>query len=176
MTRRSPRTATVSPILVKRIEAALAEVDESRSRLAEVVADGAPYLQRRQAYARVSAAFEAADRLLRDVTRAARPGPYRVWRQWRHRLSQLDLAKQIHLFAQVDAQVLGLGSVRALDTGMLGPANGDLLHGESREPGAPAGYGLDLDAILAARAPVAATPVETVAPAATEDAVTASAA
>ena len=174
MNRRTP--TDVSPMLLKRIERSLAEVDASRARLAQVVAEAAPYLERRAANAAVTAAFADADRLLREVTRAAKQCPYRVWRQWRHRLSQLDLAKQIHLFAQADAQVLGLGSVRALDTGMLGPANGDLLHGESREPGAPAGYGLDLDAILAARAPVAATPVETVAPAATEEAVTASAA
>jgi len=174
MTRRAP--TDLSPMLLKRIERSLAEVDASRARLAQVVAEAAPYLERRAANAAVTAAFADADQLLREVTRVTRQCPYRVRRQWRHRLSQLDLAKQIHLFAQADAQVLGLGSVRALDTGMLGPANGDLLHGESREPGAPAGYGLDLDAILAARAPVAATPVETVAPAATEDAVTASAA
>lgn len=175
MTRRAP--TDVSPLLLKRIERSLAEVDASRARLAEVVAEGAPYLERRAAYAAVTAAFADADRLLREVTRAAKQSsPYRVWRQWRHRLSQLDLAKQIHLFAQTDAQVLGVGSVRALDTGMAGPANGDLLHGESREPGAPAGYGLDLDATLAARAPVAGTPVETVAPAATDEPVTAPAA
>lgn len=145
-----PRTGPVSPLLVKRIESALAEVDDSRSRLSAVVADGAPYLQRRQAYARVSLAFETADRLLREVTRAARPGPYHVWRQWRHRLSQLDMAKQIHMFAQNDAQVLGLGSVRAIDTGMLGPAVGDYLHGECSPHGTPARYGIDLDAALAA--------------------------
>lgn len=158
MNRRHPRTATVSPILVKRIEAALAEVDESRTRLAEVVADGAPYLQRREAYARVGVAFEVADRLLREVARAARPGPYRVWRQWRHRLSQLDMAKQVHLFAQSDAQVLGLGSIRAVDTGMLGPAVGDFLHGECSPHGTPARYGIDLDTALAAPPTPSATP------------------
>jgi len=31
---------------------------------------------------------------------------------------------------------------------MSGPAIGDLLHGESREPGAPARYGLDLEAVI----------------------------
>lgn len=162
MTRRAPTAP--SPMLLKRIERSLSELDAARARLAEVVADEAPYLERRTAYATVSAAFADADQLLREVTRSLRPGPYRVWRQWRHRLSQLDVAKQIHMLAENDAQVLGLGSVRALDTGMLGPANGDLLHGESREPDATARYGLDLEAALAWRATLTVTPAEGAAP------------
>ena len=158
MSRRAP--TAVSPMVLKRIDRSLAELDGGRARLAEVVAEDAPYLERRAAYAAVSAAFAEADRLLREVTLASRSGPYHEWRQWRHRLSQLDLAMQIHLFAENDAQVLGLGSVRAVDTGMLGPANGDLLHGEAREPGAPARYGLDLDAALASPTAVTVTTVE----------------
>ena len=158
MSSRAP--TAISSMLLKRIERSLAELDEGRTRLAEVLADEAPYLERRAAYAAVTTAFADADRLLREVTRASKPGPYHVWRQWRHRLSQLDLAKQIHLLAQNDAQALGLGSIRAVDTGMLGPANGDLLHGETQEPGTPAGYGLDLDAVLASRTAVTIAPVE----------------
>ena len=45
--------------------------------------------------------------------------------------------------------MLRLGTVRAIDTGMSGPDYGDLLHGESCEPGTPARYGLDLEAVLA---------------------------
>ncbi len=161
---RHSRTASVSPILHARIAAALAEVDSSRARLAEVVGADAPHQERRAAYVRVSAAFADADRLLRDVTKAARPGPYRVWRQWRHRLSQLDMAKQIHLLAENDAQVLGIGSVRAVDTGMLGPDVGDHLHGECSAPGAPARYGLDLELRLTDPAQLVVTPTPPVVP------------
>lgn len=44
--------------------------------------------------------------------------------------------------------MLQLGTVRAIGTGMSGPAIDDLLHGESQEPGTPARYGLDLEAVL----------------------------
>lgn len=158
MSRRAP--TAVSPMLLKRIERSLAELDAGRARLAEMLAHEAPYLERRAVYTAVTTAFADADRLLREVTRVSKSGPYHVWRQWRHRLSQLDLAKQIHLLAENDAQVLGLGSVRAVDSGMLGPANGDLLHGEAREPGTPARYGLDLDAVLASRTPGSVTTAE----------------
>lgn len=43
----------------------------------------------------------------------------------------------------------GLGTVRALDTGLSGPFIGELRHGATVEPGAPASYGLDLEAVLA---------------------------
>ncbi|HEY0949940.1 hypothetical protein, partial [Nocardioides sp.] len=79
----------------------------------------------------------------------ARLGSRREWAQWRHRLARLSTARQRHLLVERDDPgVLPLGTVRAIDTGMSGPAIGDLLHGESREPGAPARYGLDLEAVI----------------------------
>jgi hypothetical protein len=80
---------------------------------------------------------------------------HREWSQWRRRLSRLDTARQAHLFAEADdLGVLGLGSVRAIDTGMSGPDIGELQHGRSAAPGSPATYGVDLDALLTAPAPV----------------------
>jgi hypothetical protein len=38
--------------------------------------------------------------------------------------------------------------VRAIDTGMSGPAIGDLQHGECSPSGTPAAYGVDVEAIL----------------------------
>ncbi|HET6626806.1 MAG TPA: hypothetical protein VFG63_10490 [Nocardioidaceae bacterium] len=143
----------VSESLVDEIDNALAAVDAARGEMEAAVLERQPMLVRREAHARLGAAFDEADRLLRQATRAARDhshqrGFYRTWSHWRHRLSRLDAARQQHLFLQADDQVLGLGSIRAVDTGLSGPAIGDLVHGEASEPGASPRYGLDLDAVL----------------------------
>lgn len=128
---------------------ALAAVDDARAGLARAVADRAPLRERRQAHAGVTHAFDAADSLLRQATTLAKQRSYRDWSLWRHRLSSLDTARQIHLFAELDdSGLLPIGSVRAIDTGMSGPDIGDLQHGRSRPPGAPPTYGLDLEALL----------------------------
>ncbi len=143
----------VPAALVRDIDLALAALDTARTDLERVRAGAAALPERRAAHARVSAAFEAADRLLRDAAGIARPGPYPAWRTWRHRLSRLDAAKQAHLFAQSDdVACLRPGSVRAVDTGMSGPSIGELQHGASRPPGTAPGYGLDLERALAAGA------------------------
>jgi hypothetical protein len=67
-------------------------------------------------------------------------------------LSRLATARQAHLLAeQQDPGVLPLGSVRAVDTGMSGPAIGELQHGHSKAPGTPPSYGLDMATLLAER-------------------------
>ena len=54
-----------------------------------------------------------------------------------------------HLLAEQDESgLLPSGSVRAVDTGMSGPDIGDLQHGQSRPPGTPPTYGLDIEALL----------------------------
>jgi hypothetical protein len=146
---RGRRKPVVPQPLVDRIEASLQSVDSARAELARVVAEGAPLRGRREAHARVRHAFDEADALLREATALARQRSYRDWSQWRHRLSSLDGARQVHLFAEQDEPgLLPIGSVRAIDTGMSGPDLGDLLHGHSRSPGSPARYGLDLEALL----------------------------
>ena len=76
---------------------------------------------------------------------------YREWSLWRHRLSSLGIARQVHLFAeQDDSGLLPIGSVRTIDTGMSGPDIGDLQHGHSRAPGTLPTFGLDLEALLTA--------------------------
>jgi hypothetical protein len=108
-------------------------------------------VDRRAAHTPVRQAFDAADALLRDATRIAKQHSYRDWSTWRRRLSNLDTARQLHLFAERDdLGVLRVGSVRAVDTGMSGPAIGDLQHGKSRAPGTGPAYGLDLEALLTA--------------------------
>jgi hypothetical protein len=142
----------VPEVLVGQISDALAAVDEARAELARVVAAGAPLRDRRAAYASLGHAFDEADALLREAVALARQRSYRVWGLWRHRLSSLDTARQVHLFAgQDDVGLLPLGSVRAIDTGMSGPDIGDLQHGMSRAPGSPPTYGLDVEALLTAR-------------------------
>lgn len=135
--------------LLGEIAAALGRVDEARAELAEVISTGAPMQERRAAYTRVRLAYDEADLLLRRATALARERSYRDWSLWRRRLSRLDAARQAHLFAeQDDTGMRRIGSVRALDTGMAGPSIGEMQHGESREPGAVATYGLDIDAVL----------------------------
>lgn len=137
--------------LVTQIDEALATVDTARAELDRATKSAAPLLIRRAAHTNLRRAFDAADALLRQATGIAKQHSYREWSQWRSRLSRLDTARQIHLFAeQDDMGVLRLGSVRAIDTGMSGPDIGELQHGKSRAPGTPAAYGLDIEALLTA--------------------------
>jgi hypothetical protein len=109
----------------------------------------APLLARREAHASLRHAFDDADALLRQATTLARQRSYGDWSEWRHRLSSLATARQIHLFAeQDDPGLLPIGTIRALDTGMSGPDIGDMQHGRSRAPGALPTYGLDIEALL----------------------------
>lgn len=148
---RRRRTAPVPEGLVADIETALDRVREAEAALQDVIDHRGSRLERRRRHGELRAAYLAADGLLREATRLAKPHSYRAWSHWRHKLSQLDLARQIHLFhEQDDSGVLGLGDVRAVDTGMSGPAIGDLLHGRSRPPGTAPRYGLDMEAVLAA--------------------------
>ena len=140
--------------LTEKIAAALARVETGKARLARATAAGAPLPVRRSAHAELRTAYGSADTLLRQAVRYAEQHSYPEWSRWRTRLSRLDAARQAQLFAEVDAVGvhLGLGTTRAIDTGMSGPAIGDLLHGESCPPGAPARYGLDLEALLSGSA------------------------
>ncbi|HET7069284.1 MAG TPA: hypothetical protein VFI40_00540 [Nocardioides sp.] len=156
------RQPVVPVLLVDQIEEALSAVDGARAELAHVIAERAPLRERREAHARVRHSFDAADALLRQATGLAKQRSYWDWSLWRHRLSSLDTARQIHLFAeQDDFGVLPIGSVRAIDTGMSGPDLGDLQHGKSRASGTLPAYGLDLEALLVATTadrPTAADP------------------
>lgn len=150
---RRSRRPVVSALLVEQIDEALSAVDCARAELAGVVAERAPLRERREAHARVRRAFDEADALLRRATDAARQQSYREWSLWRHRLSRLDTARQIHLLAEQDESgLLPIGSVRAIDTGMSGPGLGELQHGQSRAPGTLPTLGLNLDALLTAPA------------------------
>jgi hypothetical protein len=110
---------------------------------------------RRQAHADLRAAYEVADARLREVTTLLKQGghhSYVEWSRWRARLSRLDLERQVHLFDETDdSAIRPLGSIRAIDTGMSGPAIGDLQHGDSVAPGTPARYGLDMEAVFYGR-------------------------
>ncbi len=155
---RRRRRPVVPQLLSDQIGEAVAAVDEARTVLARVVADRAPLRERRQAHARVTHAFDEADALLRQATTLAKQQSYRDWSMWRHRLSSLDTARQIHLFAELDEPgLLPIGSVRAIDTGMSGPDIGDLQHGQTQPPGTRPTYGLDLEALLLATAGVNST-------------------
>jgi hypothetical protein len=135
--------------LVRRIDDATADLDTARARLAAALAAGEPLPELRRAHADVRHAYEAAEALLRRAAALAKPHSYREWSRWRHRVCSLSTQRVAHLFAEQDLSGLRpIGSVRAIDTGMTGPAIGDLIHGRSREPGAPATYGLDLEALL----------------------------
>lgn len=146
------RRQPVVPVeLVERIDEAVTAVDDARADLRRVIAGHPELRERRQAYAEVRRAFAQADALLREACRLARQRGYHDWSLWRHRLSSLDVARQIHLFDEQDQPgLLPLGSVRAIDTGMSKPDIGELQHGQSRDPGALPTYGLDLEALLTA--------------------------
>jgi hypothetical protein len=135
--------------LVRRVDDAIADLDIARADLARARAAGVPLPELRRAHADVLHAYEAAEALLRRAAALAKPHSYREWSRWRHRVCSLSTQRVAHLFAEQDLSGLRpIGSVRAIDTGMTGPAIGDLIHGRSREPGAPATYGLDLEALL----------------------------
>jgi hypothetical protein len=151
------RRRSANPVpkaLVEQIEAALARVDEARAERDVAVSEEAPLRARRRLNAALTRAFEVADALLRTATETARQrgctAPAFVqWSQWRRRLSRLDTAFQIHLFAESDdLPSLALGEIRAIDTGLSGPSIGDLMHGESRPPMTAPRYGLDMAAVM----------------------------
>jgi hypothetical protein len=148
----SRRQPVVPEALLCQIDTALAAVDDARAELVCVITSRAPLRARREAHANLRHAFDDADALLRQATTLARQRSYRDWSQWRHRLSSLDTARQVHLLAeQDDPGVLPIGSTRALDTGMSGPDIGDMQHGQSRAPGARPTYGLDIERLLTVR-------------------------
>lgn len=148
----SRRQPVVPEALLGQIDTALAAVDDARAELARVITSRAPLQARRDAHVNLRHAFDDADALLRQATTLARQRSYGDWSQWRHRLSRLDTARQVHLLAeQDDPGVLPLGCTRALDTGMSGPDIGDMQHGQSRAPGALPTYGLDIEGLLAVR-------------------------
>ena len=155
------RPAVSIPVdLVDEMERTLVALDAARAALQVATSTGAPLPVRRAAHAAVTAAFDAADRPLRQATTLARSGPYLAWRDWRRRLSTLNAAKQRHLFAEMDVVGgLGQGSIQTVDTGMSGPSIGDIQHGETRPPGSPATYGLDMGAVLTPALTAAAEPV-----------------
>ena len=147
----SRRQPVVPKLLIGQIDAALAAVDDAQAELTRVLAARASLPARREAHTRLRHAFDDADALLRQATNLARQRSYLDWSKWRHLLSSLDTARQIHLFAeQDDPGLLPIGSIRALDTGMSGPDIGDMQHGQSRAPGALPTYGLDIGALLTA--------------------------
>lgn len=155
---RRRRRPDVSKLLVDQIDEALTAVDDARAELASVIAGRPSLVDRRQAHTRIRHAFDEADALLRQATATAKQHSYREWSLWRHRLSRLDTARQIHLLAEQDRPGLRpVGSVRAIDTGMSGPDIGELQHGQSRPPRTAPTYGLDLEALLTAPAEVGST-------------------
>ena len=148
------RRPKISPELSDRIDAALVRVSAASADIARVMGDEVPLLERRAAHAEIRHAFESADALLREAASIAKERSYGEWSLWRDRLSRLDTARQMHLFIeQDDSGVLPIGTIRAIDTGMTAPDNGELQHGASKPPGAPATYGLDIDAVLVERSP-----------------------
>jgi hypothetical protein len=131
--------------LQDQIEVALERVRQARAEL--TVAAGVP--ARRQAHARLGSTLLEADQLLREAVRLAKCRSRAEWRPWRHRLAVLDTERQHHLFEELDEfAILPIGSIRAIDTGMSGPAIGDHLHGRSSLPGTPPRYGVDHEAVL----------------------------
>lgn len=145
------RRPVIPKLLIGQIDGALAAVDDAQAELTCVLAASAPLLARRRAHASLRHAFDDADALLRQATTLARQRSYGDWSLWRHRLSSLDTARQIHLLAEQDEfGLLPIGTVRALDTGMSGPDFGDMQHGHSRAPGALPTYGMDYEALLIA--------------------------
>lgn len=141
----------VAPELVQRIDVALNKVDSARSALDATMDSRAPLNSRRAANAELRHSFDAADACLREATVVAKARSRHDWAHWRKRLSDLDTQRQIHLIAEMDAEgILRINSIRAIDTGMSGPDIGEMQHGDSKPPGSPATYGLDVEAILQA--------------------------
>ncbi len=133
----------------QRVREVLAQVEAAEREVAD--ARQAPLARRREAHTRLRNAYSAADAVLRPAAAAAKRasmadrGAYRRWARLRAQVSQLDLARQHHLFAETDDMgVLLPNSPRAVDHGMYGPVNGDALHGEQVPTGTPARIGLDM--------------------------------
>ena len=157
------RTAARLRELDEELRPLLAEVAAARSALLVLTGDDVTLDERRAAHRRLRLAYAAADAVLRAATTEAKSRSRYEWMQLRTRLSALDTARQLHLMDERDeVPVLAIGSVRAVDYGMSGPAIGDHLHGRSSEPGAPAGYGLDVEAALRMREGSAALVAEAV--------------
>jgi hypothetical protein len=141
----------VAPELVQRIDVALNNVDSAQCALGATLGSHAPLNLRREANTELRRSFDAADACLREATIVAKARSRHDWAHWRKRLSDLDTRRQIHLIAELDEEnILGTNSIRAIDTGMSGPEIGDMQHGDSKPPGSPATYGLDVEAILQA--------------------------
>ena len=146
------RRPSISNELLGQIDESLVRVTTARVELERTMSGPVPLPTRRAAHTELRHAFEYADTLLRQATAIAKERSYREWSLWRDRLSRLDAARQMHLFIeQDDSGVLPTGTVRAIDTGMTAPNNGELQHGCSKPPGSPATYGLDVDAMLIER-------------------------
>ncbi|HET7735442.1 MAG TPA: hypothetical protein VFK52_05680 [Nocardioidaceae bacterium] len=143
------RTAVRLRELDEELKPFLAEIAAARAALVVLTGDDVTLDERRAAHRRLRLAYLAADAALRQATREARTRSRYEWMRMRARLSALDTARQQHLMAERDElPALALGSVRAVDTGMSGPAIGFHLHGRSRAPGTPARYGVDVEAVL----------------------------
>ena len=146
------RTAARLLELEEELRPLLAEVAAARSALLTHTGDDVTVDERRAMHRRLREAYLAADAVLRAATAEAKSRSRHQWMHVRSRLSALDTARQQHLMAERDElPALPVGSVRAVDTGMLAPAYGSHLHGRSSEPGTPAGYGLDVEAALRMR-------------------------
>jgi len=160
------RTAARLLELDEELRPLLAEVAAARSALLAHIGDDVTLDERRAAHRRLREAYLAADAVLREATREAKARSRYEWMQVRARLSALDTARQQHLMAERDeVPVSTIGSVRAIDTGMSGPAIGDHLHGRSKDPGTPARYGVDVEAALRLREGSLELPVTSAAPA-----------
>jgi hypothetical protein len=146
------RTQTPSTTQLAAIATALEQVDTAKAILATARHTGADPRARHQAHADLRFAYQTADDRLREVTTVLKQRgqhSYVEWSRWRSCLSSLDSERQLHLFDEVDDHTLRpVGSVQAVDTGMSGPAIGELQHGESVPPGTAARYGLDMDALM----------------------------
>jgi hypothetical protein len=152
------------------VAAAFEQVHAAKAILARARRTGADPRARHQAHADLRDAYQTADDRLREITTALRRRGQRSfveWSRWRARLSTLDSERQVHLFDETDDHTLRpLGSIQAVDTGMSGPAIGELQHGDSVPPGTPARYGLDMDALMSD--PLALTQRDAVTPPAAE--------
>jgi len=146
------RTAALLQELDVELRPLLAEVADARAALLVLTGDDITLDERRAGHRRLRSAYLAADAVLRAATKEAKGRSRHGWMALRTRLSALDTARQLHLMAERDElPVLGIGSVQAVDYGMSGPAIGDHLHGRSRRSGAPARYGVDVEAALRLR-------------------------
>ena len=146
------RTAAALAALDAQLEPLMADIAAARAALLVLTGDDVTLDQRRAAHRRLREAYLAADAVLRAATREAKGRSRYEWMRLRTRLSALDTARQQHLMVERDeVPVPPIGSVRAIDTGMSGPAIGFHLHGRSKDPGTPARYGLDVEAALRAR-------------------------